>query len=225
VCLPSLIKLLPLRFSVTLLEPVRSYMDDRESYEEFGVYVHEDMGWPAIHFHHAPLLDNTQEGWLRDGWWDITGEMWQKGHCVPEYVRVCEGGDEFVAAWDEVNVNYDQPGIQPDIPLPGNGTANTWFGIAPVTDTDDKYRAINTFVEFEVDYSSEYGQWDGSYDTMSTGFPNTITTVRVCARCDYVCVCSAADCVVLPRRAGSERHQRHNYCDLQRQRRGLSNPM
>lgn len=157
------------------------YMDDRDHYETFGVYVHRDMGWPAVHFHHAPLLDNTQQGWLRDGWWDITGELWQKGKCKPEYVRVCEGGDAFVSAWDERQVYYDQPGIQPEIPLPNNGTANTWFGVQPVFDTDDKYRAINTFVEFEVDFESAYGQWDGSYSTMNLGTSDGLMLVRGCA--------------------------------------------
>jgi hypothetical protein len=44
-----------------------------------------------------------------------------------------------------------------------------------------RYRAINTFVEFEVDFESTYGQWDGSYEDMNTGFPNA-TTMQVCAR-------------------------------------------
>jgi hypothetical protein len=147
-------------------------MDDRESYEEFGVYVHRDRGWPAVHFRHSPLLDNTQEGWLRDGWWEVTGELWQKGECVPEYVRVCEGGDDFLSAWDEVEVTYEQPGIQPEIPLENQGIANTWIGVAPVSDTDDKYRAVNTFVEFAVQFQSAYGQWDGTYESMIVGQPD-----------------------------------------------------
>ncbi len=76
---------------------------------------------------------------MRDGWWEVTGELWQKGACTPEYIRVCDAGDAFVSAWDEQEVTYRQPGIEPTIPLSNNGVANTWVGVAPVTDTDDKY--------------------------------------------------------------------------------------
>ena len=33
--------------------------------------------------------DDTQEGWRRDGWWEKTGAVWEKGRCQPWFNRTC----------------------------------------------------------------------------------------------------------------------------------------
>ena len=33
--------------------------------------------------------DDTNEGWRRDGWWDTTNDVWQKGRCQALYNRTC----------------------------------------------------------------------------------------------------------------------------------------
>lgn len=75
------------------------------------------MNWPPTHSKSHPLeLDYddflsergvtdadtnvtflyTDRGYQRDGDWSTTGNPWQKGTCIVEFMRVCEDGKDFL---------------------------------------------------------------------------------------------------------------------------------
>ena len=121
----------------------------------------EDLrGWGALHFHHPPLHDNTQEGWLREGWWEKTGQQWVKGRCTPEYVRTCDGPNQTaLSRWNMKARVYRQPGFEvhatqnfesAPIPLPNKHIANTWIGGYPTDDTNTTYFPYEHFHEYIV---------------------------------------------------------------------------
>ena len=73
------------------------YMDRKR--ESDGVmYTHwTNMSWPAVH-QHSRILDQsfnnvtyvfTNEGWRRQGIWNVTANVWEFGRCILQFQRNC----------------------------------------------------------------------------------------------------------------------------------------
>lgn len=66
------------------------YMHDHPNY--VSNYQNVSKGWPTTYARHAGLGNTTNEGWRRNGWWQVMqGAQWVKGQCTPLYDRTCPG--------------------------------------------------------------------------------------------------------------------------------------
>ena len=65
------------------------YVHNHPNY--YSHYMNATLGWPSTHVRVAPMGDETNEGWRRDGWWQVTGTAFRKGACTMWYNRTCPG--------------------------------------------------------------------------------------------------------------------------------------
>ncbi len=65
------------------------YMHDHPNYVSH--FQNPAVGWTPT-YRRAPGLGNeTNEGWRRNGWWELLGgAAWVKGQCTPLYNRTCQ---------------------------------------------------------------------------------------------------------------------------------------
>lgn len=69
--------------------------ENRYQLEPERPYYWTDMGWPATYNHTDPRGNNTNKGWMRNGYWTrIEGTSWKKGICTVEYNRTCPAAPE-----------------------------------------------------------------------------------------------------------------------------------
>lgn len=82
------------------------YMHDHPNYVSH--FQNPAVGWTPT-YRRAPGLGNeTNEGWRRNGWWELLGgAAWVKGQCTPLYNRTCPGAPH--KARDLVSGEYDVP--------------------------------------------------------------------------------------------------------------------
>ena len=100
------------------------YMDEKVEGDGL-VYSHwKGMDWPPVHHKTATLIKYdhefvrqqnsskrsflyTDNGYMKDGIWKVTGASWKKGNCVVEFERKCDGEESvasFVQDTDEVRI-------------------------------------------------------------------------------------------------------------------------